>query len=166
MCHELSNGGIDLHADGQCRGDEKSSSSTRPANWFGQLLLLFSYKNRRNQKIEMAFVRWFDCVDSPAHAKDLRLQALRWAKIRVPGINGRVPQTDMVQLESITGPCLLQPDPLKRNEPLDSRVFYFNHWAGNAANLDVQVCWCPAAFLRVLCVMSHHPMITAWHVMS
>ncbi|DBA79204.1 TPA: hypothetical protein ACH3X1_009022 [Trebouxia sp. C0004] len=29
-------------------------------------------------------------------------------------------------------------DPLKRNEPLDSRVFYFNHWAGNTANLDVQ----------------------------
>lgn len=103
----------------------------------------------------MAFVRWFDCVDSPPHAKGLRLQALRWAKIRVPGIAVRVPQTDMVHLDSIMGPCLLQPDPLKPNEPLDSKVFYFNHWAGNTANLDVQVivCCCWAAMLKASWVM-------------
>ena len=80
----------------------------------------------------MAFLRWFNCVDSPGHAKGFRWQALRWAKIRVPGIAVRVAQTDMLQLESIMGPCLLQPDPLKPNEPLDSKVFYFNHTTGLA----------------------------------
>ena len=75
----------------------------------------------------LALVALGPCVDSSANAKDLRLQVLRWAKIRVPGITGQVPQTDMLQLESITGPCLLQPNLLKRNEPMDSRVFYFNH---------------------------------------
>ena len=83
----------------------------------------------------MAFVRRFDCVDSPAHAKDLR--PLQWAKIRLLGMTGLVLQTDMLQLGSITSPCLLQPYPIKHHE-----VLYFDHWAGNTANLDVQVCCC------------------------
>ena len=95
--------------------------------WFGQLLLLFSYKTVWAEH-ECAFVRWLTPVQRPAHAVNLRLKAMKWAMTRATGIRGKVFQTDIVPVTSIIGPCFMQPDPIAKN------IFYYNHWIGNTAN--------------------------------
>ena len=107
-----------------CRGD------TAEEVWFAQLLLLFSYKTRQGHEPELAFVRWFTPARKPAHAKGIQLTALKYAMVKLKGIRAQVFQTDIVSLNSIIGPCFMQPD------PLDARVFYYNHWIGNTTNDD------------------------------
>lgn len=96
--------------------------------WYGELLLLFSFKTRGPVKPEVVLVRWFIPAPKPPHAKHLRLECFQYAKCRVAGIPGKVFQTDVVPLISIIGPCFMQQD------PVHSSIFYFNHWVGNTAN--------------------------------
>ncbi|KAL3136038.1 hypothetical protein ABBQ32_007073 [Trebouxia sp. C0010 RCD-2024] len=97
--------------------------------WFGQLLLLFSYKTAWAEN-ECAFVRWLTSAQRPAHAANVRLKPMRWSMISATGIRGKVSQTDIVPVKSIIGPCFMQPDPISDN------IFYYNHWIGNTANDD------------------------------
>lgn len=107
-----------------CRGE------TANEVWFAQLLLLFSYKTRQGHEPEVAFVCWLTPARKPAHAKGIQLTALKYAMVKLKGIRAQVFQTDIVPLDSIIGPCFIQPD------PLDAKVFYYNHWIGNTANDD------------------------------
>ena len=73
-------------------------------------------------------MRWFEPVRRPAHAKDVRLQLFQYAKVKLTGIQHKVFHVDVVTLASILGPCFMQPD------PINSKIFYFNHWIGHTAN--------------------------------
>jgi hypothetical protein len=88
--------------------------------WYAQLLLLFSLRTRRGHETELAFVRWFEETQRPSHASNLKLRALKWATVSAPRpIRGKVPQTDILQLDAIIGPCFVQQD------PINSGLFYF-----------------------------------------
>lgn len=114
-----------------------ASLMARPSNytsfcsyiWYAQLLLLFSHKTKHGNETELAFVRWFEETQRPSHAINLKLRALTWATVSAPHpIRGKVPQTDVLQLDAIIGPCFVQQD------PINNGIFYFNHWVGNTAN--------------------------------
>lgn len=107
-------------------GQKSGPGLLRTEEWFARLLLLFSYKVGNNDRPDMAFVRWLEPVAAPNHAKNLRLQPLKYNSKRVLGFRHHVPSTDIVPLLSIRGPCLLQPDPFKTND-----IYYFNQWVGN-----------------------------------
>lgn len=96
--------------------------------WYAELLLLFSYKTRGPVEPEVAFVRWFQEAERPAHALNIRLKPFKFAKTSFPGIQANVFHTDIVSLESIIGPCYMQPD------PINSHIYYNNYWVGNTAN--------------------------------
>ena len=40
------------------------------------------------------------------------------------------PRTDVIELDQITGPCVIQQDPVDRS------VYYFNHWIGNIVDTE------------------------------
>ena len=103
------------HACPACRAEDET--------WFAELQLLFCLKGRCAS--EYAFVRWLTAVPRPAHARSLKLQALKWETCRVGGVRGFVPKTDIVSLDSIIGPCYIQPDPVNQN------IHCYNHWVGN-----------------------------------
>ncbi|DBA87887.1 TPA: hypothetical protein ACH3X1_004878 [Trebouxia sp. C0004] len=95
--------------------------------WYAELLLLFSFKTRGPIEPEVALVRWFAPVPRPAHARSIRLQPFQQAKVKLTGIQQKVFHVDVVTLASILGPCFMQPD------PINSNIFYYNHWVGNTA---------------------------------
>lgn len=109
---------VPRHACTACRAENET--------WYAQLQLLFCLKGKRAP--EFAFVRWFTASSRPAHARNLKLQALKWETCRVGGIRGVVPKTDIISLDSIIGPCYIQPDPVNEN------IFWYNHWIGNVMN--------------------------------
>ena len=94
------------------------------------LFCFFLNKRRQGHEPELAFVRWLTPARKPAHAEGIQLTALKYAMVKLKGIRAKVFQTDIVSLNSIIGLCFIQPD------PLDAKVFYYNHWIGNTANDD------------------------------
>lgn len=76
----------------------------------------------------MAFVRWFESAERPAHDVNIRLIPFQFTKTRLPGIQGKVLHKCVVSLVCIIGPCFMQPD------PINSHIFHSNHWVGNTAN--------------------------------
>ncbi len=76
----------------------------------------------------------------PSHANNLKFRALKWATVYAPRpLRGQVPQTDILQLDAIIGACFTQQD------PINSGLFYFNHWVANIAYEGMQVC-CSACY--------------------
>ena len=102
-----------------------------------KLLLLFSYKTRGPVEPEVAFVRWLQEAGRPAHALNIRLKPFKFAKTLLPGIQANVLHTDNVSLESIIGPCYMQPD------HTNSHIYYYNTGLGTLPmiSVDLFVVW-------------------------
>ncbi|DBA80491.1 TPA: hypothetical protein ACH3X1_007763 [Trebouxia sp. C0004] len=111
-----------LRLHGADRGDSPAEV------WYAELLLIFSFQTKGPIEPEVALVRWFEPVPRPAHARSIRLQPFQQAKVKLTGIQQKVFHVDVVILASILAPCFMQPD------PINSNIFYYNHWVGNTAN--------------------------------
>lgn len=97
------------------------------ATWYAQLLLLFSYEDLDGCEVEAAFVKWFTVARCPSHNKGFKLQPLKWEMHKPRGM-AIGPRTDIIELNQIVGPCYVQQD------PVNSAVYYYNHWVGNTTN--------------------------------
>ena len=79
--------------------------------WVGQLKLVFSFKDSCGRETEAAFLRWFQQTSVPQYAQHLGLNYFKWSGVRLPGSPSLQPDYDIVHLESIEGPIMLQKDP-------------------------------------------------------
>ncbi|DBA98899.1 TPA: hypothetical protein ACH3X1_014648 [Trebouxia sp. C0004] len=118
--------GLIFYSDG-AEAQGKESWSTGTEVWLAQLQLLFCVSSKKGAP-EFAFIRWLTAAAKPARAANLKLKPYKWEVTRIPGIRSNVPKTDIVRIESIIGPCFIQPD------PLDPNLFWYNHWVGNVMN--------------------------------
>ncbi|DBA87780.1 TPA: hypothetical protein ACH3X1_004779 [Trebouxia sp. C0004] len=131
VAHQLHRGssreGVMVYANRAGRRDFVRIKSTGTEVWLAQLQLLFCVSSKKGAP-EFAFIRWLTAAAKPARAANLKLKPYKWEVTRIPGIRSNVPKTDIVRIESIIGPCFIQPD------PLDPNLFWYNHWVGNVMN--------------------------------
>ncbi len=87
--------------------------------WFGRSLFFFTYYIAGGGERQAAFLRWFQQTDPDcAASRSLRLVRLGWAHFGA----GHGPHHDVVELERILCPVLLQPDPCEPNS------WWLNHY--------------------------------------
>ncbi|DBA68341.1 TPA: hypothetical protein ACH3X2_013651 [Trebouxia sp. C0005] len=92
-----------------------------------QLLLLFPYEDLNGCDVAAAFAKWFANARRPSHSRGFKLQPLKW-EMHKPWGRALGPITDVIGLNQIIGPCYIQQD------PINSAVYYYNHWVGNTSN--------------------------------
>ena len=90
--------------------------------WIGRLQLLFSFSDDRGKETEAAFLRWYEQKPVPPDARHLGLTYFAWSRVRLPGSAALVPDYDIVTLDCIEGPIMLQPDPKQ------SERWFHNHF--------------------------------------
>ncbi|DBA78691.1 TPA: hypothetical protein ACH3X1_008605 [Trebouxia sp. C0004] len=118
VAHQLHRGstreGVMVYANRGGRRDYARIKGTGTEVWLAQLQLLFCVSSKKGAP-ELAFVRWLTSATRPARAASLKLQPLKWEATRIPGIRSNVPKTNIIRLDSIIGPCFIQPDPIDSN---------------------------------------------------
>jgi len=88
---------------------------------------LFSYEDLDGCDVEAAFVKWFTVARRSSHNTGFKLQPLKW-EMHKPRGRALGPRMDVIGLNQIIGPCYVQQD------PVNSAVYYYNHWVGNTTN--------------------------------
>lgn len=93
--------------------------------WFARVLAFIGYESRAGGWRAAAYVHWYEAEDNSAETEPLHMVRLRRARHQRP-YERRAPVTqdftDLIPLEDIIEPVLLQPDPSK------ARRFFYNHF--------------------------------------
>lgn len=95
--------------------------------WFAKLRLLLSAVDKDRVRRECAFVWWYQQKDNTAATGVLTMVRVKWATTRIRGTPGLHPFYDVVPLDTIIAPVLIQPL-VSSNTTASGESFVYNHF--------------------------------------